>query len=233
MQPIILMENVSKFYNQNQVCALDDVNVTINKGEFVFIVGPSGAGKSTFMKMLLREILPDSGSVFINDFDVVGMKNKNIPYLRRSLGVVFQDYRLLPNKTIYDNIAFAMRVIEAPRKLIQSSVFSVLDIVGLRDKFKCYPHQLSGGEQQRVAIARAIVNRPPILICDEPTGNLDPQTTWGIMEIFHKINNSGTTIVMATHNKEIVDTMKKRVITISNGKIIRDSEGGYDFEVEN
>lgn len=231
-EPIISMKNVSKIYNDNKVHALENINVDIHKGEFVFIVGPSGAGKSTFMKMLLREVIPDSGSAKINNFDLVHMSHKQVPYLRRSLGVVFQDYRLLPDKTIYENIAFAMRVIEAPRKVIQNSVNSVLDVVGLRDKFKCYPNQLSGGEQQRVAIARAIVNRPSILIADEPTGNLDPQTTWGIMEIFHRINSAGTTIVMATHNKEIVDTMMKRVITIANGKIIHDGEGGYDFEAK-
>lgn len=223
------MKNVCKEY-ENDVVALRDVNVSIAPGEFVFIVGPSGAGKSTFMKLLLREILPTTGEVHINGYDIARMKEKNVPYLRRSLGIVFQDYRLLPDKTVYENIAFAMRVIEAPRRLIQRSVISVLDVVGLKDKFRCYPHQLSGGEQQRVAIARAIVNQPAIVIADEPTGNLDPETTWGIMEILYRINQSGTTIVMATHNKEIVDTMQQRVIAIEGGRIVRDAEGGYSVE---
>lgn len=230
-QPMITMEHVSKKY-ENDALALDDVNITINKGEFVFIVGPSGAGKSTFMRLLLRETLPSSGTVKVNGYNIFKMKNKDVPYLRRSLGIVFQDYRLLPNKTVYENVAFAMRVIEAPRRLIQRSVISVLDVVGLKDKYRCFPSQLSGGEQQRVAIARAIVNQPSIVIADEPTGNLDPETTWGIMEIFHRINQSGTTIVMATHNKDIVDTMQRRVIAISDGKIIRDvAQGGYDDEI--
>jgi cell division transport system ATP-binding protein len=230
-QPMITMEHVSKKY-ENDALALDDVNITINKGEFVFIVGPSGAGKSTFMRLLLRETLPSSGTVKVNGYNISKMKNKDVPYLRRSLGIVFQDYRLLPNKTVYENVAFAMRVIEAPRRLIQRSVISVLDVVGLKDKYRCFPSQLSGGEQQRVAIARAIVNQPSIVIADEPTGNLDPETTWGIMEIFHRINQSGTTIVMATHNKDIVDTMQRRVIAISDGKIIRDvAQGGYDDEI--
>ena len=223
------MKNVCKEY-ENDVVALRDVNVSIAPGEFVFIVGPSGAGKSTFMKLLLREILPTTGEVHINGYDIARMKEKNVPYLRRSLGIVFQDYRLLPDKTVYENIAFAMRVIEAPRRLIQRSVISVLDVVGLKDKFRCYPHQLSGGEQQRVAIARAIVNQPAIVIADEPTGNLDPETTWGIMEILYRINQNGTTIVMATHNKEIVDTMQQRVIAIEGGRIVRDAEGGYSDE---
>lgn len=223
------MKNVCKEY-ENDVVALRDVNVSIAPGEFVFIVGPSGAGKSTFMKLLLREILPTTGRVHINGYDIGRMKEKDVPYLRRSLGIVFQDYRLLPDKTVYENIAFAMRVIEAPRRLIQRSVISVLDVVGLKDKFRCYPHQLSGGEQQRVAIARAIVNQPAIVIADEPTGNLDPETTWGIMEILYRINQSGTTIVMATHNKEIVDTMQQRVIAIEGGRIVRDAEGGYSVE---
>lgn len=211
---------------------MNDINITIYKGEFVFVVGPSGAGKSTFMRMLLRETLPSSGTVKVNGYNISAMRNKDVPYLRRSLGIVFQDYRLLPNKTVYENVAFAMRVIEAPRRLIQRSVISVLGVVGLKDKYRCFPHQLSGGEQQRVAIARAIVNQPSIVIADEPTGNLDPETTWGIMEIFDRINRAGTTIVMATHNKDIVDTMQRRVITISQGAITRDvAQGGYDGEI--
>lgn len=231
IQPMITMEHVSKKY-ENDVLALHDINITIYKGEFVFIVGPSGSGKSTFMRMLLRETLPSSGTIKVNGYNISTMRTKDVPYLRRSLGIVFQDYRLLPNKTVYENVAFAMRVIEAPRRLIQRSVISVLGVVGLKDKYRCFPHQLSGGEQQRVAIARAIVNQPSIVIADEPTGNLDPETTWGIMEIFHRINQAGTTIVMATHNKDIVDTMQRRVITISQGNIIRDvAQGGYDGEI--
>lgn len=231
IQPMITMEHVSKKY-ENDVLALNDINITIYKGEFVFVVGPSGAGKSTFMRMLLRETLPSSGTVKVNGYNISAMRNKDVPYLRRSLGIVFQDYRLLPNKTVYENVAFAMRVIEAPRCLIQRSVISVLGVVGLKDKYRCFPHQLSGGEQQRVAIARAIVNQPSIVIADEPTGNLDPETTWGIMEIFDRINRAGTTIVMATHNKDIVDTMQRRVITISQGAITRDvAQGGYDGEI--
>lgn len=174
-KPIISMEKIFKKY-ENNALALNDINVEIHKGEFVFIVGPSGAGKSTFMRMLLHETLPTSGTVIINGYNITKMKRQDIPYLRRSLGIVFQDYRLLPDKTVYENVAFAMRVIEAPRRLIQHSVNSVLDVVGLKDKYNCFPHQLSGGEQQRVAIARAIVNQPAIVIADEPTGNLDPET---------------------------------------------------------
>ena len=211
--------------------ALNNINVDIRKGEFVFLVGSSGAGKSTFIKMLFREVLPSSGILTVNGRDVIRMANKEVPYLRRSLGVIFQDYRLLPEKTVYENISFAMQVIEAPRRLMQRSVNSVLDIVGLRDKYKCFPHQLSGGEQQRVAIARAIVNNPAIVIADEPTGNLDPETSWGIMDIFQRINAAGTTIVMATHDKTIVDAMQRRVIAIEDGQIVRDeAQGGYGYE---
>ena len=195
------------------------------------IVGASGAGKSTFIKMLFREELPTSGSLFVNGRDVVHMKRSEVPYLRRGLGVIFQDYRLLPDKTVFENVAFAMQVIEAPRRLMQRNVNAVLDVVGLRDKFRCFPSQLSGGEQQRVAIARAIVNDPAIVIADEPTGNLDPETSWDIMDIFNRINLAGTTIVMATHDKTIVDTMQRRVIAIEDGHIVRDeAKGGYGYE---
>ena len=229
---MIHMKGVSKVY-ENGVHALDNISVDIEKGEFVFIVGPSGAGKSTFIKMLFREVLPSEGSLIVNGQDVVNMERAEVPYLRRGLGVIFQDYRLLPEKTVFENIAFAMQVIEAPRRIMQRSVNSVLDIVGLRDKYKCFPTQLSGGEQQRVAIARAIVNHPAILIADEPTGNLDPEISWEIMNIFQRINEAGTTIVMATHDKTIVDTMQKRVIAIENGRIVRDEEqGGYGYEAE-
>lgn len=227
---MIHMKNVTKVY-ENGAVALNNINVDIRKGEFVFLVGSSGAGKSTFIKMLFREVLPSSGILTVNGRDVIRMDNKEVPYLRRSLGVIFQDYRLLPDKTVYENISFAMQVIEAPRRLMQRSVNSVLNIVGLRDKYKCFPHQLSGGEQQRVAIARAIVNNPSIVIADEPTGNLDPETSWGIMDIFQRINAAGTTIVMATHDKTIVDAMQRRVIAIEDGQIVRDeAQGGYGYE---
>lgn len=227
---MIHMKNVTKVY-ENGAVALNNINVDIRKGEFVFLVGSSGAGKSTFIKMLFREVLPSSGILTVNGRDVIRMANNEVPYLRRSLGVIFQDYRLLPEKTVYENISFAMQVIEAPRRLMQRSVNSVLDIVGLRDKYKCFPHQLSGGEQQRVAIARAIVNNPSIVIADEPTGNLDPETSWGIMDIFQRINAAGTTIVMATHDKTIVDAMQRRVIAIEDGQIVRDeAQGGYGYE---
>lgn len=227
---MIHMKNVTKVY-ENGAVALNNINVDIRKGEFVFLVGSSGAGKSTFIKMLFREVLPTSGILTVNGRDVIRMANKEVPYQRRSLGVIFQDYRLLPEKTVYENISFAMQVIEAPRRLMQRSVNSVLDIVGLRDKYKCFPHQLSGGEQQRVAIARAIVNNPAIVIADEPTGNLDPETSWGIMDIFQRINAAGTTIVMATHDKTIVDAMQRRVIAIEDGQIVRDeAQGGYGYE---
>lgn len=224
---MIHFKNVSKIYDNGAV-ALDRVTVDIEKGDFVFIVGASGAGKSTFIKMLFREELPSSGELTVNGHDVVTMTRKEVPYLRRELGVIFQDYRLLPDKTVFENVAFAMQVIEAPRRLMQRSVNSVLDVVGLRDKYKCFPRQLSGGEQQRVAIARAIVNDPAIVIADEPTGNLDPETSWDIMDIFTRINRAGTTIVMATHDKNIVDTMQRRVIAIEDGRIVRDvARGGY------
>ncbi|MDD6128141.1 MAG: cell division ATP-binding protein FtsE [Veillonellaceae bacterium] len=230
---MIHMKNVSKIYDNGAV-ALDRASVDIESGEFVFIVGASGAGKSTFIKMLFREELPSSGELVVNGHDIRKMTRKEVPYLRRELGVIFQDYRLLPDKTVFENVAFAMQVIEAPRRLMQRSVNSVLDVVGLRDKYKCFPHQLSGGEQQRVAIARAIVNDPAIVIADEPTGNLDPETSWDIMDIFTRINRAGTTIVMATHDKAIVDTMRRRVIAIEDGRIVRDeARGGYGYEAAN
>ena len=227
---MIEMKDISKVY-ENGAMALDHINVHIDKGEFVFIVGASGAGKSTFIRMLFREVLPSSGSLVVNGQDVVHMEHSDVPYLRRGLGVIFQDYRLLPDKTVAENVAFAMQVIESPRRKIQHSVNAVLDIVGLRDKYKCFPSQLSGGEQQRVAIARAIVNHPALVIADEPTGNLDPDTSWDIMDIFKRINADGTTIVMATHDKGIVDSMKRRVIAIEEGHIVRDeAQGVYGYE---
>lgn len=224
------MIDVSKIYPGGSV-ALQDINVRIEQGEFVFIVGPSGAGKSTFFKMLFREVLPSSGKVIVNGHDLVKMTDKEIPYFRRQLGIVFQDYRLLPDRTVYDNVAFAMQVIETPYRKIKRRVNDVLDLVGLRKRAHSYPTELSGGEQQRIAIARAIVNDPILLIADEPTGNLDPETSWEIMDIFREVNKSGTTIVMATHDREIVDEMEKRVIAIEHGHIVRDdAKGVYGYE---
>lgn len=229
---MIHLKDVTKIYKTNGVVALDKVSLDIERGEFVFIVGTSGSGKSTLMKLLMHEEVATSGSVIVNGKDVTKLKPKEVPYLRRSLGVIFQDYRLLEDKTVYENVAFAMQVIEAPRRIMQRSVNTVLDIVGLRDKFKSFPSQLSGGEQQRVAIARAIVNDPRIVIADEPTGNLDPETSWDIMDIFQRINAAGTTIVMATHDKTIVDQMQRRVIAIAGGRITRDeARGAYSEDV--
>ncbi|MBP2651839.1 MAG: cell division ATP-binding protein FtsE [Firmicutes bacterium] len=227
---MISFQGVSKVYGKGSV-ALSDVTVDIEKGDFIFVVGPSGAGKSTFIKLLFREILPTNGRLVINGRDIGKLTLAEVPYLRRNLGIVFQDYRLLPNKTVYDNIAFAMEVIEASRREIQRRVNHVLNLVNLSSKTDTYPNQLSGGEQQRVAIARAIVNNPQVVIADEPTGNLDPDTSWEIMKIFERINKGGTTIVMATHDKPVVDAMKKRVIAIEQGCIVRDQpKGAYGYE---
>lgn len=227
---MLLMTDVSKTYPSGSV-ALRDVNIHIQPGEFVFVVGPSGAGKSTFIKMLFREVIPTTGNIYVNGVDLLELKEKEIPYLRRQLGIIFQDYRLLPDRTVYDNVAFAMQVIETPYRKIKRRVMSVLDLVGLRKRANSYPTELSGGEQQRVAIARAIVNDPLLVIADEPTGNLDPETSWDIMRIFSEIYESGTTIVMATHDKEIVDNMEKRVIAIEKGSIVRDDlKGVYGYE---
>ena len=228
---MLRMQDVSKVYPGGSV-ALQNVDIHIKPGEFVFVVGPSGAGKSTFIKMLFREVLPTTGSIFVNDVDILSLTSKEIPYLRRQLGIIFQDYRLLPDRTVYENVAFAMQVIETPRRKIKRRVLNVLDLVGLRHRANAYPNELSGGEQQRIAIARAIVNDPILVIADEPTGNLDPETSWDIMEIFKEINATGTTIVMATHDKEIVDAMGKRVIAIENGHIVRDEANGvYGYEL--
>ena len=228
---MLKMTDVSKVYPGGSV-ALQKVNIHIEPGEFVFVVGPSGAGKSTFIKMLFREVLPSTGSIFVNGVDILSLTPNEIPYMRRQLGIIFQDYRLLPDRTVYENVAFAMEVIETPRRKIKRRVLNVLDLVGLRHRADAYPNELSGGEQQRIAIARAIVNDPIMVIADEPTGNLDPETSWDIMEIFKEINAEGTTIVMATHDKEIVDAMGKRVIAIEDGKIVRDEASGvYGYEL--
>lgn len=228
---MLLMSDVSKVYPSGST-ALQDVNIHIDPGEFVFLVGPSGAGKSTFIKMLFREVLPTSGSIYVNGTDILGLTDKEVPFLRRQLGIIFQDYRLLPDRTVYENVAFAMQVIEAPRRKIKRTVMNVLELVGLKDRANAYPNELSGGEQQRIAIARAIVNEPVLIIADEPTGNLDPETSWEIMEIFKEINEAGATIIMATHDKEIVDAMAKRVIAIEKGQIVRDEKNGvYGYEL--
>jgi cell division transport system ATP-binding protein len=196
------------------------------------LVGPSGAGKSTFMKLIYREEIPTKGQISVNGFNIGKLKPRKIPYVRRNIGVIFQDFRLLPKMTVYENVAFALEVIEAPKRVIKKRVNEVLDLVGLKNKGTRDPSQLSGGEQQRVAIARAIVNNPSVIIADEPTGNLDPETSWGIMQLLDEINFRGTTIVMATHNRDIVNKMRRRVIAIENGNIVRDEmrgEYGYEF----
>jgi cell division transport system ATP-binding protein len=227
---LIHLTGISKIYD-NGCVALSDVTVDIPKGDFVFVVGPSGAGKSTFIKLLFREELPSKGKLIVNGRNVGELQSSEVPYLRRNLGIVFQDYRLLPNKTVYENVAFAMQVIEASHRDIKKRVSHVLDLVGLRHKTTSFPGELSGGEQQRIAIARAIVNNPVVVIADEPTGNLDPETSWEIMKIFNRINKGGTTIVMATHDKTVVDAMKRRVIAIENGNIARDEvKGVYGYE---
>lgn len=226
---MILFENVSKTYD-NGVVALHDVDLFIDKGEFVFLVGSSAAGKSTMIKLMMKEIEPTSGNIVINGVDVCSLSRKEIPFFRRTIGVVFQDYRLLPNKTAYDNIAYAMEIVGASRREIRRQVPNVLSMVGLTHKANMYPNELSGGEQQRVSIARAIVNNPAVLIADEPTGNLDPETAKGIMDLMEAINRRGTTIIMATHAENIVNSMQKRVIHVESGAISHDDrKGGYSY----
>ncbi len=222
---MIIFDDVCKTYSTGTE-AVKHTTLHIEKGEFAFIVGPSGCGKSTLMKMILKEVEPTSGSIYINGKDITNISKKKVPYLRRKMGIVFQDFRLLPDKTVYENVAYAMRVIEANPKVIKKQVPNVLSLVGLLKKAKVYPDQLSGGEQQRVAVARAIVNNPMMLIADEPTGNLDPETAWEIMSLLNDINRRGTTVVVATHAKEIVDKMQKRVIAIDNGTVSSDIKRG-------
>lgn len=225
---MIEFKNVSKLYDTGTE-AVHDATFTIDKGEFAFLVGASGSGKSTLIKLILKEEEVSRGNIIINGKDITFLKPKRVPYLRRSMGVVFQDFRLLPDKTVYENVAFAMYIVKATPKHIRRQVPMVLSLVGLSNKAKMYPHELSGGEQQRVALARALVNNPSMIIADEPTGNLDPETAWDIMNLLNEINSRGTTVVMATHAKDIVDEMKKRVIEINAGRIIRDDrKGGYD-----
>jgi cell division transport system ATP-binding protein len=227
---LILFSNVSKTY-PNGVEALSDVTFFIEKGEFVFIVGPSGAGKSTLVKLLMHEEVATSGEVIIDSVNVGSLSRREIPFLRRGVGVVFQDFRLLPNKTVYENVAFAMEIVQASKRDVRRRVPDVLSLVGLSHKAKMRPGELSGGEQQRVALARAIVNKPSYLIADEPTGNLNPKTAMEIMELLDSVNKRGATVIMATHAKEIVNSMKKRVIAIEDGRLARDEargEYGYD-----
>ena len=225
---MIVFDNVTKIYEDNHTVALNDLSFTVEKGEFVFLVGHSGAGKSSVIRMLLCEERPTSGTVNVNGFDIGSLSKKEIPALRRSLGVVFQDFRLLENRTVYENVAFAMHVVGAPSRQIRRRVPEVLSLVDLAHKAKAYPWQLSGGEQQRAAIARALANNPAILIADEPTGNLDIKRSEEVMEILEKINRKGTTVVMATHAEKIVNSMRKRVITLDMGALVRDEEkGGY------
>ena len=231
--PVITFDHVTKTYPaQPKKPALSDVTLQIFAGEFIFLVGHSGSGKSTFIRLLTREIKPTSGKIYVADEDLTTMRNWRVPYLRRNIGCVFQDFKLLPNKTVFENVAFALEVIGKSRHVIKTQVPEVLRLVGLSDKLNSYPDQLSGGQQQRVSIARAIVNRPPLLICDEPTGNLDPQTSRGIMDLLERINRTGTTVLVATHDREMVDNMRRRVIALDRGHLTRDQgRGVYGFDV--
>lgn len=231
--PVITFEHVTKVYEaQPNKPALNDVSLHIFPGEFVFLVGHSGSGKSTFINLLIRQIKPTQGKIYIADEDLTGMRNWRVPYLRRNIGCVFQDFKLLPNKTVFENVAFALEVIGKSRHVIRTQVPEVLRLVGLQDKLEKRPDQLSGGEQQRVSIARAIVNRPPLLVCDEPTGNLDPQNSRGIMDLLERINRTGTTVLVATHDREMVDNMRRRVIALDHGVLTRDQDRGvYGFDV--
>ena len=227
---LIRISDVQKTYKTGTV-ALYNIDLTISKGDFVFIIGASGSGKSTLIEMLYREEKPDKGSTIIGGVNVAKLKNRKVYILRRKLGVVFQDFKLLPKLTVFENVAFAMEVFAVDKKKIQKRVMEVLELVGLKGKVRQYPNQLSGGEQQRLCIARAIVNNPKLLICDEPTGNLDPDTSMGIMKVLDDINKMGTTIVMTTHNRDIVNKMQKRVIVLEEGKIVKDYERGKYYEV--
>ena len=223
---MITLEHVSKSYTNDGIPALNDVSLEIEKGEFVFIVGDSGSGKSTMIKLLLRELKPSTGRIIVNNCDLAKLTQRKIPKYRRNIGCVFQDFRLLKDRNVYENVAFAQRVIEVPTKKIKKNVPAMLSLVGLPEKYKSKIRQLSGGEQQRVALARALVNNPPILLADEPTGNLDPRNSWEIMKLLEEINRRGTTVVVVTHNREIVNAMRKRVITVKKGVIVSDEEKG-------
>ena len=224
---MIELREVTKEYSKG-VAALNGINLKIEQGEFVFIVGDSGSGKSTLIKLIMKELEPTSGTIIVNGHNLNRMKHRKIPMYRRGIGVVFQDFRLLKDRNIYENIAFAQRVTETPSRVIKKKVPAALSLVGLAQKYKSYPRELSGGEQQRVALARALVNKPEILLADEPTGNLDPKNSWEIMRLLEDVNKKGTTVVVVTHNKEIVNMMKKRVVTLKHGEIISDEQkGGY------
>lgn len=227
---MIKFENVKKLYEDN-ITALDDVSFHIHKGEFVFITGASGAGKSTITKLILKEIDPDEGHIYLDGKEITKVSRRIIPKIRKQVGVVFQDFRLLPNRTVYENIEFVLDAQGLSRKSKKKRINEVLELVSLKDRSKAYPNELSGGEMQRISIARALSIKPKVLLADEPTGNLDPDTAWEIMNYFDEINQKGTTVIINTHSKEIVDEMKKRVITVSNGKIVRDSVGGYLDEI--
>ena len=230
---MVEMNNVSMVYESSGTEALDGVSFSIEEGEFVFLVGPSGSGKTTLMKLITGEVRPKSGKIIVNDFDMRKIKRRKLPKVRRTLGVIFQDYRLIENMNVYDNVAFAMRVVGARRREIRERVPYVLDLVGLEGREKRMPNELSGGEQQRVAIARALVNNPRMIVADEPTGNLDPVRSLELMLLFEKINDMGTTILVVTHEKELVNALGKRVIAIDEGKVISDGTGGYfDYEIE-
>ena len=230
--PVITFDHVTKIYPaQPNKPALSDISLQIYAGEFIFLVGHSGSGKTTFIRMLIHEVTPTEGHIYIANEDLTTMRNWRVPYLRRNIGCVFQDFKLLPNKTVFENVAFALEVIGTSRHVIKTQVPEVLRLVGLQDKLNKRPDQLSGGEQQRVSIARAIVNRPPLLICDEPTGNLDPQTSRGIMDLLERINRTGTTVLVATHDREMVDNMRRRVIALDRGRLTRDQDRGvYGFD---
>ena len=226
---IIVIDNVTKTYQDgNGAIALNGISLTVKKGEFVFIVGDSGSGKSTLIKLLLRELVPTTGEIYVAGNNLGRLRHRQVPKYRRNLGVVFQDFRLLKDRNVYENVAFAQRIVQTPNRLIKRNVPAILSIVGLAGKYKARPKQLSGGEQQRVALARALINKPPILLCDEPTGNLDPKNSWEIMKLLEQINKRGTTVLVVTHNREIVNEMQKRVVTMKKGVIVSDEEkGGY------
>ncbi len=228
--PVIVLDHVSKTYDGvSDNHALNDVSFNIKKGEFVFIVGPSGSGKSTLIRLIMNEISPTAGRIYVGGKDLSKLKNREVCKYRRSIGIVFQDFRLLTDRNVYENVAFAQEVIETPKSKIPKEVSKMLTLVGLSHKFKSFPNEMSGGEQQRVALARALVNNPVVLLADEPTGNLDPQNSWEIMNLLEEVNKRGTTVVVVTHNREIVDSMQKRVILVQDGEIIEDKKGGYDI----
>lgn len=228
---MIELVNVTKIYPGQKRPAVENINIKIDEGEFVFLVGPSGSGKTTLIRLLLKEISPTQGKITIAGIDVNSLRSWKVPYLRRNIGCVFQDFKLLPNKTAYENVAFALEVLGTPKRLIRDQVYEVLRLVGLEHKADDFPSEMSGGEQQRISIARAIVNHPPVLLADEPTGNLDPTTAAELMGLFDRINKTGTTVLVATHNKELVDTMRKRVIALENGRVVRDqARGVYGYE---